>query len=571
MTQLFHGSRAVCQGYPLPRGQTPKEFVAHVAFMCAPRRHGIPDRYTRASGPDLEAKLAEQLKTLHRELMAALRRLERADAPQRPADHVHAPVVADRTGGSNSPPQAGGRGRLATPERLPRPGLLAHLSPRGPGSAPRARATARLDDTGRASTASPRVADHASFPPRLQLEPGSKFSPITQEEGQGTDPLTRPVQGSAAPSAPTASGSLLGVAPDVAECVALMVALVDDLAHAMASGGNNGFGASHPRSRNTAHACEEAMFGARIAALPRPLQADASRLVAVVCELDHLGARNFDRERCTSLTAALDLVIEALTQLHTVSAGSGTVPGGDSLAEQLHRESFVDVPAAAKAAVEQRLAALRAQVRVVSHTHTHTTCRAPRLLSCRASCAFLVCAHCMAVRPQARRRVMVLAVRQDLRDSVQSGSRVAVEACSAVAASLGLSQEVQEAHRIVTHMEDVSKADRRLTAALARPGALELRSCVQLAQEVEASAAVPLLRYLATTPTRQPTPHSPESGDNKPGNVLTALRSKAQQAQQWAPVVACLERVRNQACAMKSGRHTLCVAVCACVCVSRRE
>ena len=165
---------------------------------------------------------------------------------------------------------------------------------------------------------------------------------------------------------------------------------------------------------------------------------------------------------------------------------------------------------------------------------------------------------------------MVLAVRQDLRDSVQSGSRVAVEACSAVAASLGLSQEVQEAHRIVTHMEDVAKADRRLTAALARPGARELRACVQLAQEVEASAAVPLLRYLATTPTRQPTPHSPESGANKPGNVLTALRGKAQQAQQWAPVVSCLERVRSQACAIKFGRHTHCVCVCVCVwpCVS---
>ena len=82
-----------------------------------------------------------------------------------------------------------------------------------------------------------------------------------------------------------------------------------------------------------------------------------------MCELDRICTKGFHRERTTSLTGALDLVIQALLQLHTTSEQGDR--GGNSLAEQLHRESFVDVSDAAKDVVAKRLAKLRGQVRCV--------------------------------------------------------------------------------------------------------------------------------------------------------------------------------------------------------------
>jgi len=79
------------------------------------------------------------------------------------------------------------------------------------------------------------------------------------------------------------------------------------------------------------------------------------------------------------------------------------------------------------------------------------------------------------IRSQARRRVMVMAVRADLHDSVQSGSRVAVEACSAVAASLGLHKEVAEAKAVVGHMEAMKRAHRQLSAAMKQPTSASVR------------------------------------------------------------------------------------------------
>ena len=123
-----------------------------------------------------------------------------------------------------------------------------------------------------------------------------------------------------------------------------------------------GAGAGGSRWASQAGATEQ-LFEARLAALVRPLRADASRLVSLVCELDRICTKGFHRERTTSLTGALDLVIQALLQLHTTSEQGDR--GGNSLAEQLHRESFVDVSDAAKDVVAKRLAKLRGQVRCV--------------------------------------------------------------------------------------------------------------------------------------------------------------------------------------------------------------